>query len=50
MEEDWTLVLLKTWESKTISGFLEDNIGGKQVQLGNFAPIKDKFSGRERIL
>ena len=42
MEEDWTPIKLKTWESKTISGFPEARVGGKHVQLGNFSPIKDK--------
>ena len=50
VEEDWNRVVLKTWLSKTISRILEDKVGGKQLQLGNFAPIKDKFSVREIIL
>ena len=43
MEERWTPILLKTCYSKTISGFLEAKVGGKQVRLGNFLSIKDKF-------
>ena len=42
VEEDWTPIVLKTWESKTISGSLEAEVGGKQAKLGTFAPIKDK--------
>ena len=42
MDEEWTPIELKTWASKTISGCPEANVGGNQLQLGNFAPIKDK--------
>ena len=42
VEEELTPIMLNTWESKTISGSLEDKVGRKQVQLGTFAPIKDE--------
>ena len=42
MEEEWTPIVLKTWDSNTISGFLEDKSGVNQVPLGTFVPIKDK--------
>ena len=42
VEEEWTPIVLKTWASKTISVSLEDKVGGKSLQLGTFAPIKDK--------
>ena len=42
--------MLNTWASNTISGCLEAKVGGEQVYLGTFVPIKDNFSGREIIL
>ena len=42
MEEEWTHIVLKTRNSKTISGCFEAKIGGDQEKLGNFAPIKDE--------
>ena len=42
MEEEWTPIVLKAWASKTISGCLKAKVGGKQVHLGTFAPIKGK--------
>ena len=42
MDEEWNPIKLKTWTSKTTSGCLESKVGGKQVQLGTFAPITTK--------
>ena len=42
MEEEWTPIELKTWDSNTISGWLYARVGGKQVKMITFAPIKDK--------
>ena len=42
MEKEWTPIVLNTWDLNTISGCLEANIGGGKVQMGFFAPIKDK--------
>ena len=44
MEEEWTPIELNTWYSKTICGCLEARVGGKQVHITNFSPIKDKVS------
>ena len=42
MEEEWTPIEFKTWDSNTISGCLEAMVGRKQVHLGTFSHIKDK--------
>ena len=42
LEEEWNPIVLKTWASKNISGCLGDKFLAKQVQMGTFAPIKDK--------
>ena len=31
MKEEWTPIELKTWASRTISGFLEDRIGANKT-------------------
>ena len=31
MEEEWTTIEFKNWDSKTIIGCLEDKVWGKQV-------------------
>ena len=43
---------MKTWDYHTISGCLEARVGGEQVQLGNFGPIRDKFfwKGKKTII
>ena len=33
-KEEWTPIELKTWSSKTISGSLEDRVGGKFIATG----------------
>ena len=40
MEEGWNLIDLNTWVSRTLSIFLEERVGGNQVQLGIFTPIR----------
>ena len=42
IDEEWTPIELKTWGDRTISGCLKTRVGGEQVQLGTFAPIRDK--------
>ena len=52
MEEEWTPIELKTWYSKTICGCLEARVGGNNVKLGNFVPIKDKvlWQGKKTVI
>ena len=52
MEEEWTHIVLNTWSSKTISGCLEDEVGGNQVHMGTFAPIKYTFfwKGKKAVI
>ena len=52
VEEEWTPIMLKSWASKTTSGSIEDKVGGKQVKLGKFAPIKDKvcWQGQNTVI
>ena len=42
VKEEWTPTVLKTFSSKSISGSLEAKVEEKQIQQGNFSPIKDK--------
>ena len=44
--------MLKTWDSNTISGFLEAKSGVNQVRLGTFVPIKDKvfWNGKKTVI
>ena len=39
--EEETLIKLKTWESRTISGCLAARVGGKNVNLGTLASTRD---------
>ena len=52
MEEEWAPTVLKTWAPNTIYGSLETKVGGEQVQLGTFSPIKYKvfWHGRKTEL
>ena len=52
VDEEWTPIVLKTWALKTISDSLEAKFGGKPVQLGTFAPIKDKvcWQGKNTVI
>ena len=52
MEEEWNPIELKNWCSGTISGCLEARVGGKQLQLGTFAPIRDKvfYQGKKMVI
>ena len=52
MEEDWTPIELKNWYYKTFIGCLKDRVGGKQVQLGTFAPTRDKilWQGKKTVI
>ena len=39
---------MKSLNSSTIGGCLEDGVWGKQVQLGTFEPIRDKVFWKEQ--
>ena len=52
MKEEWTPIELKTWASRTISGCIEDRVGGEKVKLVTFAPIRDKvfWQGKKTVI
>ena len=51
-EEDYNPIELKNWDSKTISGCLKARVGGKQVQLVTFSPIRYKifYQGNKTLI
>ena len=51
MEEEWNIIELKNWDSKTSSRCLESGVGGNQVHLGTFAPNEDKvfYQGKKTV-
>ena len=52
MEEEWNPIELNNWDSNTISGWLNDRVGGRQLQLVTFAPIRDKvlWEGKKTVI
>ena len=52
VEEELTPIMLNTWESKTISGSLEDKVVVNPLQMGTFAPINYKvcWQGNKTVI
>ena len=41
IEEKLTPINIKTCESQTVSGWFDTRVGGKQVHIGTYYPIRD---------
>ena len=46
------MIKLKNWASHTVSGRLEAGVGGKQVHLGKYSPIRDRvfWKGKRMVV
>ena len=50
MKDKFTLINLKTWASRTVSGCLEARVGAKQVHIVTSAPIRDIVFWQGKII